>query len=235
MNTGFDIPVTEVLPDVTAVLEQQGIPCGTEGIGEIAAVAAAARLELEQLLEPAGVLAEVTSEEFEGIYPGQGFNDAYTPLDLIFPRAERLALFAVTCGQRVCDRIGDLFEANEYPLAAALDAAASLAADQAAQVAQDTVEATLDGAAGVMRYSPGYCGWHVSGQKALFDFLGPAAGIALTDSFMMRPLKSVSGVIIAGRPDIHAFTNDFSFCTTCTGKECRDRIAAVLALPENGI
>ena len=236
MSTILDIAVEEILPEARAILAQQGMPPEADTGDEICAVEEMARSELKDLLTPQGVLAEVTSAEFEGIYPGQGFNDPYTPLDLIFPRAERLVLFAVTCGQPICERIRDLFNANEYPLGAALDAGASLAADQAAQVAQDMFAATLDGEAGVMRYSPGYCGWHVSGQKALFGFLGAsAAGIILTDSFLMHPLKSVSGVIIAGRPDIHRFANDFSFCTTCTGKECRDRITSVMAIPGNEI
>jgi hypothetical protein len=236
MSTVLNIAVEDILPEVPAILAQQGMPPEADTGDEISAVVEAARAELENLLAPAGVLAEVTRAEFEGIYPGQGFNDPYTPLDLIFPRAERLVLFVVTCGQPVCERIRDLFNANEYPLGAALDAAASLAADQAAQVAQDIFAATLDGEAGVLRYSPGYCGWHVSGQKALFGLLGAeAAGVALTDSFLMQPLKSVSGVIIAGPPDIHRFANDFPFCTTCTGMECRDRITSVLALPGNEI
>lgn len=236
MSTVLDIVVEDILPEATAILTQQGIPPETDAGDAVGAVANAARSELKELLAPQGVLAEVTRAEFEGIYPGQGFNDPYTPLDLIFPRAERLVLFAVTCGQPVCDRIRDLFNTNEYPLGTALDAAASLAADQAAQVAQDIFAGTLDGEAGVIRYSPGYCGWHVSGQKALFGFLGArTAGVTLTDSFLMQPMKSVSGVIIGGRPDIHRFAPDFPFCTTCTGKECRERIATVLALPGNGI
>ena len=43
----------------------------------------------------------------------------------------------------------------------------------------------------------------------------------------MQPLKSVSGVIVAGPPEIHHFTNDYPFCTACTGKECRERIQAM--------
>ncbi len=87
-----------------------------------------------------------------------------------------------------------------------------------------------------MRYSPGYCGWHVSGQMALFDYLGPdAVGITLTESFLMHPLKSVSGVIVAGQPDIHRFVHDFPFCAACTGKECRERIGSLRVQPENGV
>jgi len=210
MSTILDIAVEDILPDAAAILEQQGVPANADGSDVLLALAETAREDLGALLTPTGVMAEVTREEFGGIYPGQGFNDPYTPLDLIFPRAERLALFAVSCGQAVCDGIRDHFNANDYPRGAALDAGASLAADQAAQAAQDLFVATLDGQEGVLRYSPGYCGWHVSGQKALFGFLDAAVvGITLTDSSLMHPLKSVSGVIVVGHPDIHRFANDY--------------------------
>lgn len=50
------------------------------------------------------------------------------------------------------------------------------------------------------RYSPGYCGWHVSEQQKLFSLFPVASpcGIQLTDSSLMIPIKSVSGVIGIG-------------------------------------
>ena len=46
------------------------------------------------------------------------------------------------------------------------------------------------------RYSPGYCGWHVSEQHKLFSFLPKNfCGISLTESALMKPHKSVSGII----------------------------------------
>ena len=60
------------------------------------------------------------------------------------------------------------------------------------------------------RYSPGYCGWHVKEQPILFDLFRPKVSgnssettptpcdIHLTDSCLMIPIKSVSGVIGIG-------------------------------------
>jgi hypothetical protein len=230
-----EIGVESILPTAGAILVQQGVPESASGTADLLEMTKMARRELAVNLAPAGIVTEVSREEFAGIYPGLGFNDTRTPLEQIYPRAERLALFAVTCGQAVVDRIRELFNAGEYPLGAALDAAASLAADQAAQVAQDSFATNLDQPVEVLRYSPGYCGWHVSGQQALFRFLGSASpGITLTQSFLMQPLKSVSGVIVAGPPDIHTFVNDFPFCAACTGKECRERIQSLLTQPDKG-
>ena len=109
----------------------------------------------------------------------------------------------------------------------ALDAAASLAADLAAEQLEEEV-ARRNPDLTALRYSPGYCGWHVSGQRALFDELKPGdIGLGLTDSFVMDPVKSVSGVIVVGAPGIHHFKPDFDFCRACTDRTCRERIASL--------
>jgi len=67
------------------------------------------------------------------------------------------------------------------------------------------------------RYSPGYCGWQVSEQEALFRILpGEITGISLNGSALMQPVKSVSGVIGAG-PEIKF--RDYS-CSSCPAEQC---------------
>jgi hypothetical protein len=48
------------------------------------------------------------------------------------------------------------------------------------------------------RYSPGYCGWQTVEQHKLFSLLPTTLGIRLTDSALMQPVKSVSGIIGIG-------------------------------------
>jgi hypothetical protein len=80
----------------------------------------------------------------------------------------------------------------------------------------------------VLPYSPGYCGWHITGQKRLFAFLNPERiGISLNESCLMSPIKSVSGVLVVGGPEIHDFENEFDFCFDCTTWDCRSRIASL--------
>lgn len=87
----------------------------------------------------------------------------------------------------------------------------------------------MDTSAATMLFSPGYCGWHVSGQKRLFESLRPdEIGIELSESFLMQPLKSVSGVIVVGPREIFDFDDAFSFCDECSTHSCRDRIRTVL-------
>ena len=48
-------------------------------------------------------------------------------------------------------------------------------------------------------YSPGYCGWHVTQQQLLFSLLPEQpCGVRLSESSLMSPIKSVSGVIAVG-------------------------------------
>ncbi len=200
-------------------------PAPDERLSRLLAAAGALFLELAQ---PAGLWRDVTREEFAGVYRGEGGNEPETPLEEIFPRAERLALFAVTAGEAVTTRIGELFQAGEYPLGAVLDATASEGAERAAGVVQERWEAAMGAAGGelrALRYSPGYCGWNVSGQRALFRALQPeAVGITLSESCLMRPIKSVSGVLIAGPAAIHRFANDYPFCARCREWSCRARL-----------
>ena len=67
------------------------------------------------------------------------------------------------------------------------------------------------------RFSPGYCGWNVSEQHKLFSLLpGNFCGIRLTESALMDPVKSVSGIIGIG-PDVRRMPYT---CSLCDMKNC---------------
>jgi len=70
------------------------------------------------------------------------------------------------------------------------------------------------------RFSPGYCGWHVSQQQLLFPlFHGCTCDVRLTDSSLMVPIKSVSGLIGLGKEVRHL---DYT-CGLCDFKQCYKR------------
>jgi hypothetical protein len=209
---------------------------GPGSTGRVRGLVEAAREMYQSLAEPRGIWMELPASEFAGVYEGEARNASRTPLQTIFPRAERLALFAVTLGKDLSDRIRHLFDTNEPALAYVLDMIASERADRAAMLAAAHFLGRLQkrgliaSTARVLPYSPGYCGWDVTGQRKLFDKLHPEEiGITLNASCLMTPLKSVSGVLTAGSPEIHDFDIDFDFCESCATQECRERIASVLA------
>jgi hypothetical protein len=224
----------DAAPDRDAVLEQLGIPAGTFLGERVEGIYTAAAGLLAENVAPAGVLADISVVEFAAVYRGEGRNEPRTPVADIASHAEHLALFAVTLGARTSQVLTQCFAAEDFALAYMLDAMASVAADALADMAQRRFDgmlrqrgwATPDGA--VLRYSPGYCGWDVTGQKRLFAYLDPAPiGLTLTDSCLMQPLKSVSGTMIAGPRTIHKFPPSYEFCDRCETRTCRDRLAAL--------
>jgi hypothetical protein len=230
-----DITATEIAPTIEEILVHQGVPPGVAIDEATLAPARQASDLLARLSRPTGAYALTTSDQFASVYGGSGRNDEDTPLEDIYKRADALALFAATIGGEVEREIRRLFEINEFPLGSMLDAAASVSAEKAVDIVQDRFQRDLAderhwiSTMGVMPFSPGYCGWHVSGQRALFDVLHPERiGIELSESCLMQPLKSISGVFVAGAKEIFEFDDDFVFCSDCATRSCRDRIKAIL-------
>jgi len=231
----FQLSAAAAPPSHAAVLKSQDIPKDAELPERISLLVERARELYASLAEPRCMYAEIGRGEFGELYRGEGENEEDTPLDRIFPRADRLALFAATMGEAVSRKISELFTQNDPALAFMLDAIASERAELAAELVgrhyldRLVCEGSALSPTHVLAYSPGYCGWHITGQRKLFDYLQPdQIGITLNESCLMQPLKSVSGVLVAGAAAIHDFEDSFEFCAECGTHGCRDRIAAIL-------
>jgi cobalamin-dependent methionine synthase I len=92
-----------------------------------------------------------------------------------------------------------------------------------AEAAGDQIESFLkkevapEGEKITNRYSPGYCNWNVADQHKLFSLLGNSpCGVTLTESALMHPVKSISGVIGIG-PTVKY--RDYQ-CTLCLSENC---------------
>ncbi len=185
-----------------------------------------------KLAAPTVIMADITIAQFVEVFKGNGRNEPDTPLGKIFPKASHLVLFAFTLGPEVCLEIEEQLNAHNFALGYMLDAVSSYSTDKGAGVAQEinlnllSSSGQADASMRVLPYSPGYCGWHISGQQKLFKYLKPEEiGIHLNKSFLMVPLKSISGVLVAGNKEIHWFKNNYPFCANCSSKNCRERIA----------
>ncbi len=231
MSTRVEFPLSQVTPEPEQVLTALGA-AGAPNSGRHLRLAVEAIALYRKRVQPLGVWNPIGLDEFEKLYAGQ--NAGFTPLGQIYPRARSLALFAVTLGEPIRDEIDSRFQAADFALGAALDAAASEGAELAASELEwryvehlrASGELTTD--MGVMRFSPGYCGWQTCGQRNLFSHLQPAdIGISLSASCLMYPLKSVSGVIVAAGRGAFLFADDFPFCGDCQTRSCRERIAAI--------
>ena len=232
MRQIIDISLDQIKPDPTGVFQSQGIPPGTTPPEKVKELYDSAEKLFFKLASPVGIMADISIEEFAIIYPGNGNNEPDTPLEHIFPRANHLALFAFTLGQEISLEIQQQLKDKNLAKGYMLDTVASYCTDKASEAAQNIFHDQLfskhqiSESSRVLLYSPGYCGWHVSGQKKLFAYLEPEEiGIHLNESFLMVPLKSISGVLVSGDAKIHQFINNYPFCTTCQTRNCRQRIS----------
>ena len=142
----------------------------------------------------------------------------------LLERCERVAVFALTIGNYLEDLVAYLAENGLILQATVLDAVGSGTAEKLAIQVEGKIRinAGIEGLVTSRRFSPGYCDWEVSQQELVFRALdGDMAGIRLTESMLMIPRKSVSGIIGIGRPgnDIE----NYNPCSTCLKKDCPGR------------
>ena len=235
MSEIVKISIDDVLPGQEAVMSLQGIPQDKEPSENAKQLFVEAVDVFRKCIRPRGMSKDITRDDFQNVYEGQSLNAEDTPVPKIALQAEALALFAITLGRAVHEEINNLLGSKELALGSMLDSVASAGAEKAADLVEAKFLRSLlsrglvDERSVVMRYSPGYCGWHVSGQEMLFEYLQPdKIGISLNDSYLMEPLKSVSGVLIAGRKEIHIIEDNYPFCSECETHSCQERMVALL-------
>lgn len=105
------------------------------------------------------------------------------------------------------------------------DAIGSWAAEAAADAVTERQSAHAGtGEAVTLRYSPGYCGMSMAQQRVLFGLVdAEAVGVALLPSMLMRPLKSVSGIVGFGPvAELNAVAPGTP-CDTCGRLDCHMR------------
>jgi hypothetical protein len=231
MRNIIELSVADLMPTPNEVLANQGM-AGRAHIPEKIQKLLEAALDLfRQLAEPKGLLQDTLLPEFEAIYAGDGMNSPEGPVPTIVARADGLALFAATMGNALATRSSALFKEGGPALGFMLDAVNSSAAERLGrQMCRRFLDLLPDEKRGTRNlksqyYSPGHCGWHISGQTRLFQILHPEEiGITVNANWAMQPVKSISGVLVAGEMDIHRFQPAFSFCKQCKEHKCIKRL-----------
>ncbi len=222
----------EVAPSSAEVLENQGMAGRRNLPARIRSLVDSAFELFGQLAEPRGILQEWPVSEFETIYNGNGLSSPHGPIPLIVPKACGLALFAATLGDAPIAKSNELFAGGKGALGFMLDAINSLAAERLGRLMANRfmellpAELSRNKQIKAQHYGPGHCGWHISGQAKLFELLRPEEiGITLTSSYVIRPIKSISGFLVAGEIHIHRFVPNFPFCKVCKERKCIQRMA----------
>jgi hypothetical protein len=134
------------------------------------------------------------------------------------------ALAVCTIGPALEERVSSLIAAGDSARAMILDAIGSSATEGTADECNGHIchRAIRAGMTPDMRRSPGYGGWDILEQRAIFSSLDPGEiGVSLNDDCMMAPHKSISFLVpLEGGSKIH---KSGGRCTRCGFIQCEFR------------
>ncbi len=134
---------------------------------------------------------------------------------------EAVVVFVTTISSALEKEVERQFSQGNQLEALFLDSAGSLAAEGVAAKLARVVEREnreKNWRTGY-RFSPGYCTWDMEIQRDIFRILlAGDIGVELTESLLMLPRKSISGVIFFGKT-----LDPLNPCITCKQRGCKDR------------
>lgn len=140
--------------------------------------------------------------------------------------SEALCWFVATAGQWFEDYQQQLMHEGDMLKVYIANELGSLIAERTADRLEEALEEQISPKhlSHTNRFSPGYCGWPLNEQQQLFALFHDAGvsspcGITLTESSLMLPIKSVSGVIGIGH---HVKKHDYQ-CNICGLESCYKR------------
>lgn len=185
---------------------------------------------IKEILEEASLISNIKAQYI--VYENIRFNNAEKSLSVnginfqigkvVFGQvknSESIAVFLCTAGEEIgiisrkAMMEGDPLRGYIY------DIVGSMVAEAASDIVQNELgnSAAISGNKVTNRYSPGYCGWQVAEQHKLFQLIPDNfCGIRLTESALMDPVKSVSGIIgIGEKVKINPYT-----CRMCDMPDC---------------
>lgn len=140
---------------------------------------------------------------------------------------DSVTVFVATIGEKIDELIEEAMKENRLSDAYIYDAIGSVAVEEAVDNFQKTFDekAKEKDETTTLRFSPGYCDWQIQEQKKLFDLLSnKELKVELSDSCLMTPRKSVSGVFgICDSKDVNK--EDTNPCKRCGMRSCIARRA----------
>lgn len=133
--------------------------------------------------------------------------------------SEYVALFTCTAGPEVEKWSKKYNEEGDFVMGYVIDTTGSLLVEGAMDIVYWKLKEQLakEGLQLTNRYSPGYCEWGVIDQQKLFSFLpNDFCNVSLSESSLMSPIKSVSGIVGIGK----SVRYQGYICDTCSSKDC---------------
>jgi hypothetical protein len=185
---------------------------------------------IEEILKEAGEICTIKAEyaifsdvKFDSASKSVVINNtSFYVKKIVFgqiKKSESAALFICTAGEEIGVRSKNAMKERDFLRGYIYDLVGSEIAEGAADLMQNDLEKylSLSRLKITNRYSPGYCGWDVAEQQKLFQLMPDnSCGISLSESSLMEPIKSVSGIIgIGENVKAHSYT-----CQICDMKDC---------------
>ncbi len=140
--------------------------------------------------------------------------------------SKEIICFVGTIGKGIEKEIKKLMRQKRLSEAYLLDAMGSVMVEDLVEQFQSRLrkQQKAQNKAVGLRFSPGYCDWPVTEQKKLFRLMeAQQVGVELTDSCLMKPRKSISGVI-GVFPQVEGLElNDYNPCWDCKKLDCTAR------------
>ena len=134
-------------------------------------------------------------------------------------KSDSVAIFTCTAGEEIGIKSRKAMQERDFLRGYTYDVIGSEIVEAAADLMQADLERTMlnSGSKITNRYSPGYCNWDVAEQHKLFKLIPDNyCGIKLTQSALMDPVKSISGIIGIGK---NVKFNPY-ICSTCNQAGC---------------
>ena len=134
-------------------------------------------------------------------------------------KSDSVAIFTCTAGEEIGIRSRKAMQERDFLRGYIYDVIGSEIVEAAADLMQADLERTMLIAGNKItnRYSPGYCNWDVAEQHKLFKLIPDNyCGIKLTQSALMDPVKSISGIIGIGK---NVKFNQYT-CSICNQADC---------------
>ncbi|MGI9427642.1 MAG: vitamin B12 dependent-methionine synthase activation domain-containing protein [Bythopirellula sp.] len=194
--------------DRCEVLRYLGYPTGVtpnDRIGDLIdhGIEEAEQLAASRVIYVVGSVVELTRRRL-CVQTASGITEFNGAIGEFLGASRSIAAFIATAGPTVERRASELLRSGDSLAATILHAVGAERAEaaEAKMIVQLREQAAAFDLVPTLPYSPGYCGMKLTEQRKLFSlFDGEDVGVTLTPECLMRPIKSVSGLIGLGRRD----------------------------------
>jgi hypothetical protein len=136
---------------------------------------------------------------------------------------DEIICFIATIGDGIEKEIKRLTDENHLAGAYILDAMGSLAVESVVEKFYQRMSAKYraEGRGVALRFSPGYCDWPITDQKKIFSLFDAfQLNVKLSESCLMQPRKSISGVFGITPFHMSPPTARYNPCSECQKRHC---------------